>query len=106
MCTIKESEKDKVQTFSLNVQCKPSETRVKPGWECSAKAIVSVIHPKKPGFSISRKIERTHREKSQTWGYLNFMTMKALRDKDKGYIKDNKVMLMLELFANTPHGVQ
>uniref|UniRef100_A0A8D8Y3K7 Ubiquitin carboxyl-terminal hydrolase 7 n=2 Tax=Cacopsylla melanoneura TaxID=428564 RepID=A0A8D8Y3K7_9HEMI len=74
-------------------------------WSCYASAELTLI-PQKAGIeSFSRRIQHLFFIKENDWGFSHFMTFNDLLDPDKGFIKDDSIILEVHVTADAPHGV-
>ncbi|XP_053388715.1 ubiquitin carboxyl-terminal hydrolase 7-like [Mercenaria mercenaria] len=74
-------------------------------WSCNAAAELRIINQKKEGEDFVRKIQHLFYSKENDWGYSNFLPWNELLDPDKGFFKDDKVILQVHVIADAPHGV-
>ncbi|XP_026679334.1 ubiquitin carboxyl-terminal hydrolase 7-like [Diaphorina citri] len=74
-------------------------------WSCYASAELILV-PQKPGVEpFSRRIQHLFFIKENDWGFSHFMTFSDLLDPDKGFIKDDSIILEVCVQADAPHGV-
>jgi len=93
-------------TLGFFLQCNPIDVQGNNnGWSCYARATLSILSREKPENDFNRRINHFFYAKENDWGYSNFMMMEEIKDPAKGFIKDNKVNLKIEVAADAPHGV-
>lgn len=74
-------------------------------WSCYASAELTLV-PQKPGIEpFSRRIQHLFFIKENDWGFSHFMTFSDLLEPDKGFIKDDSIILEVFVQADAPHGV-
>ncbi|GIY89443.1 ubiquitin carboxyl-terminal hydrolase 7 [Caerostris extrusa] len=74
-------------------------------WSCNAIADLRLISQKEGVENFSRKIQHLFYSKENDWGFSHFMTWNEVLDPDKGFIKDDTVILEVSVTADAPHGV-
>lgn len=76
-------------------------------WSCYANAELRLIVQKEgEGIStFSRKIQHLFYCKENDWGFSHFLAWNDVLDPDKGYIKDDTIILEVHVVADAPHGV-
>ncbi|XP_054712852.1 ubiquitin carboxyl-terminal hydrolase 7-like isoform X1 [Uloborus diversus] len=74
-------------------------------WSCNALADLKIIAQKEGVENFSRKIQHLFYSKENDWGFSHFMTWNDVLDVDKGFIKDDTVILEVSVTADAPHGV-
>lgn len=96
---------DRQQTRSLGffLQCNgESETTT---WSCYASAELRLLSQREGGEPFSRKIQHLFYSKENDWGFSHFMAWNEVLDPEKGYIKDDSIILEVHVTADAPHGV-
>ncbi|XP_066265443.1 ubiquitin carboxyl-terminal hydrolase 7-like isoform X1 [Branchiostoma lanceolatum] len=74
-------------------------------WSCSASAELRLI-PQKDGVeTFNRKIQHIFYSKENDWGFAHFMPWHEVGDTQKGFIKDDRILLEVYVNADAPHGV-
>lgn len=74
-------------------------------WSCNAQAELRII-PQKEGFQpINRRIQHIFYSKENDWGFSQFISMQELLDPEKGFVKDDTIILEVWVSADAPHGV-
>ncbi|GBM82029.1 Ubiquitin carboxyl-terminal hydrolase 7 [Araneus ventricosus] len=74
-------------------------------WSCNAIADLKLISQKEGVENFSRKIQHLFYSKENDWGFSHFMTWSDVLDPEKGFIKDDTVILEVSVSADAPHGV-
>ncbi|GFR16255.1 ubiquitin carboxyl-terminal hydrolase 7 [Trichonephila clavata] len=74
-------------------------------WSCNAIADLRIISQKEGIENFARKIQHLFYSKENDWGFSHFMTWSEVLDPEKGYIKDDTVILEVSVTADAPHGV-
>jgi len=98
---------DRKPTLGFFLQCNPIDTQGNNnGWSCYALATLSILSQDKSDNDFQRRINHFFYAKENDWGYSNFMLMEDIKDESKGYIKDNKINLKIDVSDDAPHGVQ
>ena len=93
-------------TLGFFLQCNPVDVQgANNSWSCYARATLSLLHRDSSELDFHRRINHFFFAKENDWGYSNFILMEDLKDKAKGFLKDNKVTLKIEVTADAPHGV-
>ncbi|XP_014255041.1 ubiquitin carboxyl-terminal hydrolase 7 isoform X2 [Cimex lectularius] len=96
---------DRQQTKSLGffLQCNgESESTT---WSCHASAELRLLSQKEGGEPFFRKIQHLFYSKENDWGFSHFMNWGEILDPEKGYIKDDTIILEVSVSADAPHGV-
>ncbi|XP_035662104.1 E3 ubiquitin-protein ligase TRIM37-like [Branchiostoma floridae] len=71
-------------------------------WSCKASVVMRLI-PQKDGVqTYERKYEVVFYNKGNSWGYAGFFPWDELCDPQKGYIKDDKIILEAYVKADAP----
>lgn len=96
---------EKKPTLGFFLQCNPTDSQIQSSWSCYARATLSIIHTEKPESSFHRRINHFFYSKENDWGYSNFMMIEDIKDVSKGFYKDNKIQLKIDVMADAPHGV-
>ncbi|XP_054282413.1 ubiquitin carboxyl-terminal hydrolase 7-like isoform X2 [Macrosteles quadrilineatus] len=76
-------------------------------WSCYANAELRLI-AQREGEGIqtfSRKIQHLFYCKENDWGFSHFLAWNDVLDPEKGYIKDDTIILEVHVAADAPHGV-
>jgi len=74
-------------------------------WSCNAAAELKIINQKSGGEDFQRKIQHLFYSKENDWGYSHFIPWNELLDPEKGFCKDDKITLQVNVIADAPHGV-
>ncbi|CAK9290332.1 unnamed protein product [Gordionus sp. m RMFG-2023] len=75
-------------------------------WSCHASAVLKVLaQDKEKGVDYCKQISHLFYVKENDWGYNQFMSFKELMDPEKGYYKDDSIILEVSVRAEAPHGV-
>lgn len=56
-------------------------------------------------FLFILEISHIFHSKENDWGYSNFVDWPALIDASKGYVKNDSIILEVDVKADAPHGV-
>uniref|UniRef100_A0A183ITX4 Ubiquitin carboxyl-terminal hydrolase 7 n=1 Tax=Soboliphyme baturini TaxID=241478 RepID=A0A183ITX4_9BILA len=75
-------------------------------WSCSATATLRIKSQKEDIPDHEKNISHIFYPKENDWGYSCFLPMETVLDPDRGYIKDDKILLEVHVYADAPHGVQ
>lgn len=75
-------------------------------WTCYANAELRLLSWKPDVEPFSRKIQHPFYCKENDWGFSHFMTWQEVQDPEKGYVKDDTIVLQVHVMADAPHGVQ
>ncbi|KAI8512577.1 hypothetical protein Bbelb_092160 [Branchiostoma belcheri] len=71
-------------------------------WNCTASAELRLL-PQKAGVKVFKKeIDYPFFSECRRWGHLDFMPLHEVCDPQKGYIKDDKIVLEAYVKAHTP----
>ncbi|XP_019638120.1 PREDICTED: uncharacterized protein LOC109480372 [Branchiostoma belcheri] len=73
-------------------------------WSCHASAELRLISQKKGVKTLSLKIDQTFYNNGSGWGIREFMPWHEVCDPQKGYIKDDKIILEAYVKADAPCG--
>lgn len=76
-----------------------------PSWSCSATAELRLISQKEGVDNINRKITHVFYSKENDWGFSHFVGWSEISDPEKGYVKDDTIILEVHVTADAPHGV-
>ena len=96
---------DRVSTKSLGffLQCNGDSEAAT--WSCNATAELRMI-PQREGFEpLVRKINHVFYAKENDWGFSHFQAWSDILDPEKGWIKDDSIILEVWVSADAPHGV-
>lgn len=74
-------------------------------WSCNAVAELRIISQKEGVENFSRKIQHLFYSKENDWGFSHFMAWNEVLDPERGYIKDDTIILEVWVAADAPHGV-
>ncbi|XKL66747.1 hypothetical protein PGB90_010167 [Kerria lacca] len=74
-------------------------------WSCHANAELMIISQKEGVENFTRKIQHIFYSKENDWGFSHFLGWNEVTDPEKGYIKDDTVILQAHVIADAPHGV-
>lgn len=74
-------------------------------WSCNAVAELRIIAQKEGTENFSRKIQHLFYSKENDWGFSHFMAWNEVLDTEKGYVKEDTIILEVSVTADAPHGV-
>lgn len=74
-------------------------------WSCYANAELIMVSQKEGVENFVRKIQHTFYVKENDWGFSHFTSWNDVIDPEKGYIKDDTIILQAHVIADAPHGV-
>ncbi|XP_013784489.1 ubiquitin carboxyl-terminal hydrolase 7-like [Limulus polyphemus] len=74
-------------------------------WSCNASAELRLISQKDGVEHFTRKIQHLFYSKENDWGFSHFMAWNDVLDPEKGFIKDDTIILEVWVCADAPHGV-
>ncbi|KFD50779.1 hypothetical protein M513_08320 [Trichuris suis] len=97
-------ETNRCRALGFFLQCNADSDS--PSWSCSASAVLKVKAQQEGVEDYSRQIAHIFYPKENDWGYTSFLSMEALLDPDRGFIKDDTIILEVHVNADAPHGVQ
>ncbi|CAH1250617.1 USP7 [Branchiostoma lanceolatum] len=89
------------KSLSVYLQCDADSNSL---WSCSASAELRLIPQKNGVQTYTRKFEHIFYSKENDWGFAEFMPWQVVCDPQKGYIKDNKIILEAYVRADAPCG--
>ncbi|XP_050394501.1 ubiquitin carboxyl-terminal hydrolase 7 isoform X1 [Patella vulgata] len=95
------AERQKSLGFFLQCNAEAEST----SWSCHAVAELKIINQKNEAESFSRRIQHLFYCKENDWGFSHFLAWSDMLDPEKGYIKDDKIILEVHVVADAPHGV-
>lgn len=74
-------------------------------WSCNAQAELRII-PQKDGCQpINRRIQHVFYSKENDWGFSHFLAWSDITEPEKGFLKDDSIILEVWVSADAPHGV-
>ncbi|XP_074593603.1 ubiquitin-specific protease 7 isoform X2 [Brevipalpus obovatus] len=73
-------------------------------WSCNATAELRLI-PQNGDEPLTRKIQHVFYSKENDWGFSHFAAWNDILDPEKGYVKDDSIILEVWVAADAPHGV-
>eukprot|EP00794_Sanderia_malayensis_P008888 gene8888-9838_t len=94
---------EKSKSLGIFLQCTPVEEV--SSWSCQASAEIMLINLKEFKDSFSRKISHLFYHKENDWGYSNFLLWADVLDASKGYIKNDTIVVEIDVQADAPHGI-
>ncbi|ESO84027.1 hypothetical protein LOTGIDRAFT_184079 [Lottia gigantea] len=94
---------ERQKSFAFFLQCNAESDS--PSWSCHAVAELKIVNQKNEADSYTRKIQHLFTCKENDWGYTHFLAWNELLDPEKGYVKDDKLVLEVSCKADAPHGV-
>jgi len=94
---------ERMKSLGIFLQCTPEGEGT--SWSCQASAKITVINQKVADDSFTRKITHLFFQKENDWGYSNFLLWSEVTDPSKGYIKNDSIIVEIEVQAEAPHGV-
>lgn len=74
-------------------------------WSCNAQADLRIIPQKENCQPLSRRIQHVFYSKENDWGFSHFLSWSDLMDPEKGFVKDDTIILEVWVSADAPHGV-
>ncbi|KAF4524831.1 hypothetical protein B566_EDAN014313 [Ephemera danica] len=74
-------------------------------WNCYAVAELRLLSQRDEGEHFTRNIKHLFYSKENDWGFSHFMSWNDVLDPEKGYIKDDTIILEVHVTADAPHGV-
>lgn len=74
-------------------------------WSCNAQADLRIIPQKEGCQPISRRIQHVFYSKENDWGFSHFLSWADITDPEKGFVKDDTIILEVWVSADAPHGV-
>ncbi|XP_065225865.1 ubiquitin carboxyl-terminal hydrolase 7 [Planococcus citri] len=74
-------------------------------WSCFANAQLIILSQKEGVEEFSRKIQHLFYSKENDWGFSHFMSWNDVMNPERGYIKDDTIILRAVVTADAPHGV-
>lgn len=74
-------------------------------WSCNATAELRLIPQSEDGELLTRKIQHAFYSKENDWGFSHFAAWNDILDPEKGYVKDDSIILEVWVSADAPHGV-
>lgn len=74
-------------------------------WSCFAVAELRMLSQKEDVEPFTRKIQHLFYSKENDWGFSHFMSWQDVLEPEKGYIKDDTIILEVHVNADAPHGV-
>ncbi|XP_072029469.1 ubiquitin carboxyl-terminal hydrolase 7-like isoform X3 [Amphiura filiformis] len=73
-------------------------------WSCQASAELR-LRNQKDGPDHVKRIQHLFYCKENDWGFSHFISWNDLMDPEKGYVKDDSIILEVQVVADAPHGV-
>ncbi|PIK49499.1 putative ubiquitin carboxyl-terminal hydrolase 7 [Apostichopus japonicus] len=73
-------------------------------WSCQATAELRLIN-QSGGQDHVRKIMHLFYFKENDWGFSHFLSWNEMLDEEKGFVKDDTIILEAHVTADAPHGV-
>ncbi|XP_019853744.1 PREDICTED: ubiquitin carboxyl-terminal hydrolase 7-like isoform X2 [Amphimedon queenslandica] len=92
------------KSLGVFVQCDP-ETNDTPGWSVYAYARISLINQTDSDEKHTREISHWFSAKENDWGYASFLPWKDILYDEKGFVKDDRIILEARVSADAPHGI-
>ncbi|XP_071796700.1 ubiquitin carboxyl-terminal hydrolase 7-like [Asterias amurensis] len=90
------------KTLGFFLQCNAeSESQT---WSCQASAELRLLN-QRDGPDHTKQIIHLFYSKENDWGFSHFIAWSDLLDPEKGYIKDDAIVLEVQVVADAPHGV-
>lgn len=74
-------------------------------WSCNAQADLRIIPQKEGCQMINRRIQHVFYSKENDWGFSHFLSWADITDPEKGFLKDDTIILEVWVSADAPHGV-
>ncbi|KAK2714285.1 hypothetical protein QYM36_008742 [Artemia franciscana] len=100
---LNQQERTQQKSLGFFLQCNGDSDSA--SWSCQATAELRLVSQKEGIESFTRKIQHLFYAKENDWGFSHFMSWADICDPDKGYIKDDCVILEVHVAAEAPHGV-
>ncbi|CAH1266422.1 USP7 [Branchiostoma lanceolatum] len=75
-------------------------------WSCSASAKLRLIPQKNDIQTFEKGFSHIFHRKEHIWGFPVFMPWDEVCDPEKGYIKDDKIILETHVKVDAPHGMK
>lgn len=95
-------ERQPTKSLGFFLQCNGDSEAV--SWSCNATAELRLLS-QKGNPPLSRKINHLFYSKENDWGFSHFHTWSDICDPEKGWIKDDSIILEVYVSADAPHGV-
>lgn len=95
-------ERQPTKSLGFFLQCNGDSEAV--SWSCNAIAELRLLS-QNGGLPLSRKINHVFYSKENDWGFSHFHTWSDIVDPEKGWIKDDSIILEVSVSADAPHGV-
>jgi len=99
---VKPQERGTPKSVGYFLQCNGESEH--SNWSCQASADLRLIN-QRDNTKFSRKISHLFYSKENDWGFSHYMLWGDVQDPEKGYIKDDTVILEVRVSADAPHGV-
>ncbi|KAG9509762.1 Ubiquitin carboxyl-terminal hydrolase 7, partial [Fragariocoptes setiger] len=74
-------------------------------WSCNAQAELRLIPQKEGCARVTRRIQHVFYSKENDWGFSHFLAWNDVLDPEKGFIKDDTIIMEVWVSADAPHGV-
>ena len=76
-------------------------------WSCRARSSLTFVAHDHPGNNLKRGSEDldTYSNNTPCWGMAKFISKVDLKEPSRGFVKDNKITLMVEISADLPTGL-
>ncbi|XP_015785155.1 ubiquitin carboxyl-terminal hydrolase 7 [Tetranychus urticae] len=74
-------------------------------WSCNATAELRLLNQNEDGEPLTRKIQHVFYSKENDWGFSHFAAWNDILDPEKGYCKEDSIILEVWVAADAPHGV-
>ena len=97
------TDKPAQKALGFFLQCNASSDSLT--WSCLANADLRIIPQTENATVFSRKIQHIFFAKENDWGFSHFMAWSEVIDPEKGYYKDDSIILEVHVAADAPHGV-
>ncbi|XP_070580003.1 ubiquitin carboxyl-terminal hydrolase 7-like [Ptychodera flava] len=92
-----------VKTLGFFLQCNAESEST--SWSCNGQAELRMLNWKEDGEPFVRRIQHLFYSKENDWGFSHFMSWSDILDPEKGYCKDDTIILEVNVVADAPHGV-
>lgn len=96
---------DRQQQKSLGFFLQCNGESESSSWSCYATAELTLLAQKEEWVPFTRKIQHLFYSKENDWGFSHFMSWQDVLDPEKGFIKDDTIVLEVHVVADAPHGV-
>ncbi|KAL0278652.1 UNVERIFIED_CONTAM: hypothetical protein PYX00_000410 [Menopon gallinae] len=103
MPRITQSQERSQKSLGFFLQCNGESESA--SWSCFATAELKLVAQKEDCESFTRKIQHVFYSKENDWGFSHFLTWQDVCEPEKGFIKDDTIIVEVHVNADAPHGV-